>query len=151
MLFEGVSHPCFLPLPNSFQYYILLHSFNDDFDMTGALQRSSELPTSKAFVGTLNQTQRTTMEANCCILLIRRGKLDEAEELVKADRFTSVHRPIPFSNHVPLFYSWTVGRSQMNVAPYCAGQPFMLPLLGEESGTCFIFLIWDRTPCPPFA
>ncbi len=95
-----------LPPPAQlFQYYILLHSFNDGFDMTGALQRSSELSSSKAFVGALNQTQRTTMEANCCMLLIRRGKLDEAKELVNADRFTSVHRLIPFSDHVTLFYS----------------------------------------------
>ncbi len=84
-------------------YYILLPPFNDGFDMTGALHRSSELPLSKAFVGALNQTQRTTIEANCCVLLIRRGKLDEAKELVKAMRFTNVLHLIVFSDHRPLF------------------------------------------------
>ncbi len=102
MFCEGVSSVLFPPahLP---QYYVLLPPFNDGFDMTGALHRSSELPSSKVFVGALNQTQRTTIEANCCVLLIRRGKLDEAKELVKATRFTSVLRLILFSDRRPLF------------------------------------------------
>ncbi len=85
VLFEGISSIFFLSLPPPAQlpqYCILLPPFHDGFGMTGALQRYSELPSSKAFMGALNQAQLTTMEANCCMLLIRRGKLDEAKRLV---------------------------------------------------------------------